>query len=192
MNERLVHGGVEARAAALADRGRGGDPSATLRVNERLVQSGLEFAFGEELESAQALGEFERGQAALAIEFAKKIVGGALALLRIALQTCGDQVSIRISAEAHAGHDVVEALHAGREHAEAVEAAAVFAAVDGLAQLHADEKIGTVKIAGRGCGGIQAGEAKFPGQANFDKVTGFAAFENAEKAFGGEAANGGA
>jgi len=62
-------GGVEARAAAA-----GGE------IGHRR-KSGLELAFGEELESAHAIAEFEGGQAALAIEFAQEIVGGALALL---------------------------------------------------------------------------------------------------------------
>ena len=42
---------------------------------------GLEFAFGEELEGAQSIVEFQGSDAALAIEFAQEIIGGALAFL---------------------------------------------------------------------------------------------------------------
>jgi hypothetical protein len=111
---------VEARAAAFTDCRSPFGSSAkadSLRVNEQLVQSGLEFALGKQLDSAQALVEFEGGQAALAIEFAKKIVRGALALLGIAFQAGGDEVAIGIRAEAHARHNVVNTLHSGRQHA---------------------------------------------------------------------------
>lgn len=134
-----LRGGVEAWATAFADCRKRCGPfgssakADSLRVNQQLVQSGFQLASGKQSESAQTLGELEGGQAALTIELAQEIVRGALALLRITFQAGGNQVAIRIGAETHARYDVVEALHGGCEHAQAVETAAVFAAVDGFA-----------------------------------------------------------
>ena len=83
---------------------------------------------------AEAASEFDGSQAALAVEPAEKIVSGSLPLVRVAFQTAGDEVAVGIAPQVDARHDVIEALHAFVEAAEAVKAEAALAGVDGLAE----------------------------------------------------------
>jgi hypothetical protein len=75
------------------------------------VESGrAELASGEIFQGAQASVEFGGRQASLAVERAQKIPGRTVALARVAFDTAGNQVAVGIPSEAHAWHDVVEAL----------------------------------------------------------------------------------
>ena len=62
-------------------------------------------------EGVEAGGEFEGGQAALAVEPAKEIGGGSLPLFRVAFQTAGDEVAAGVAPGLNAGHDMVEGPH---------------------------------------------------------------------------------
>src|SRR5712692_3351267 len=86
-----------------------------LRRHMRCRKSGgkerRELAGGEGVEGAEAGGEFEGGQAALAVEPAEEIGGGSLPLFRVAFQTAGDEVAVRIAPRLNAWHDMVEGPH---------------------------------------------------------------------------------
>jgi len=62
-------------------------------------------------EGVEAGGEFEGGQAALAVEPAEEIGGGSLPLFRVAIQTAGDEVAVGVAPGLNAGHDMVEGPH---------------------------------------------------------------------------------
>lgn len=66
--------------------------SAQLTVNRR-----PEFAGGEGVEGAEAAVEFGVGQAALAIEAAKKILGAGFTFGGIAFDAGGDEVAVGIA-----------------------------------------------------------------------------------------------
>src|SRR6266699_2167768 len=93
-----------------------------------------ELACGEIFQGAKTAVEFGGRQAALAVESAQKIPGRTVALARVAFETAGNQVAVGIASQAHAWHDVVEALHVGGSAAEPVKAGAAFAIVNGLAE----------------------------------------------------------
>src|SRR6266571_7699880 len=93
-----------------------------------------ELAGGEGIEGAQAGGKFGGGQAALAVEPAEKVSGGAIPFLRVAVQTAGDEVAIGIAAEGHARHNVIEAANQGRKPTQAIETTSAFPHMDGVAQ----------------------------------------------------------
>src|SRR6266568_7488038 len=93
-----------------------------------------ELAGGEIFQGAKTAVEFGGRQAALAVESAQKIRDRTVALARVAFDTRGNQVAVGVASEAHAWHDVVEALHVGGSAAEAVKAGAAFAMVNGFAQ----------------------------------------------------------
>lgn len=103
---------------------------------------GDEFAGGEIIEGAEAAGEFDGAQAAVAVERACKLDGVALGLQRVAIETAGDEVAVGIAAEMRLRDDVVEAPSMGDEPAQAIEAAAAFAGVHGAAERLGLEKIG--------------------------------------------------
>jgi len=56
-----------------------------------------EFAGGEGVEGAEAVGEFGGGQAALAVEPAEKILSEAVSFQRVALETTRDEVAVGIA-----------------------------------------------------------------------------------------------
>jgi hypothetical protein len=101
-----------------------------------------ELAGGEVIEGAEAAGELVGAQAAVAVERAHKFFRVALGLERIAIQAARDEVAARIGAELRLRHDVVDALLMGHEPAQAIEAAASLAAVDGAALRMGPEEIG--------------------------------------------------
>src|SRR6266849_4346411 len=72
-----------------------------------------ELACGEIFQGAEASVEFGGRQAALAVESAQKIRDRTVALARVAFDTAGNQVAVGIASQAHAWHNVVEALHGG-------------------------------------------------------------------------------
>lgn len=85
-------------------------------------QRRTEFAGDEGVEGAEALPQFGGGQAALAVEAAKEVGRGPCAFAGIALQTAGDEVAMRVAPQTDARNDVIEALDAGGEATQAVEA----------------------------------------------------------------------
>ena len=101
-----------------------------------------ELAGGEIFQGAKTAVEFGGRQAALAEERAQKMPGRTVALARIAFDAAGNQVAVGIASEAHAWHDVVEALDVSGSAAEAVEAGAAFAIVNGFAERPALQEIG--------------------------------------------------
>lgn len=95
---------------------------------------GAEFAGGEVVEGAEAAGEFDRGEAAPAIEPTQEIRGGAFAFLRIAFPTNGDEVAVGIVAGPRDGHDMIEAPGVRADLAQAIKTEATLTSVDCLAQ----------------------------------------------------------
>src|SRR6266568_5280574 len=108
-----------------------------------------EFACGEIFQGAKTAVEFGGREAPQAVESAHKIRGRTVALARVAFDTAGSEVAVGIASEAHAWHDVVEALHVGGSAAEAVKAGAAFAIVNGLAERPSTQEICGLKCRGR-------------------------------------------
>src|SRR6266700_4143338 len=105
-----------------------------LRFGRGEGQGRGELAGGEGVEGAEAAGEFAFGQLALAEERAKKILGAALAFLRVAFQAGRDEIAVGVAPRLCERKDVVEALHVRGEQAQTIEATASLARMDRLAQ----------------------------------------------------------
>ena len=174
------------------------DPSALLGVNGR-----GELAGGEGVEGAEAGVEFGRGDAALAVEPAEEMGGGALAFEGIAFEAGGNQVAIGVVPGADAGHDVVEALDARVGAAQTIKTMAAFAEVDGLAQGAGLEEVEGFEVEGmrlaggaadgggaRYCGQAGAKAANLIGEEHVNDVAGFATADEAERTKDDEAADG--
>ncbi len=65
-----------------------------------------QLACGQVLEGAKACAEILGRQAALAVEFAQKIFGRAVALLRVAVQAAGDQIAAKVGNVRRSGRRV--------------------------------------------------------------------------------------
>ncbi len=177
----------------------------------RSGERGAEFAGGKCVEGAEAGGELGSGQAAVAVEPAEEIRSWDCPFVRIAFQAAGHQVAVGIAARADLGHNVIQALDAGGEAAETVEAKTALARVDGLAeQLVLEEidrlhrgRLGAIAVekeaaargsrknaalADRGAGWKDG--ANLLGQEHLDMVTSLAAAEQAQGAAVEEAADG--
>lgn len=149
------------------------------------LKHGAELAGGEVVQGAEAFVEFGGGEAAVAVEGAEIVRGGTLFLCGVALHAAGDQVAIGIAAELDARDDVVEALHADGDAAQAIETLAAFSGVDGLAEgagLHEVQflEVGRAAHAAQGKAGGHCGAAKaanFLGQARLDEMAGFGALD---------------
>jgi hypothetical protein len=152
-------------------------------------------ACGEIFQRAKPCVEFGGCKAALTVERAQKIRGGAVALARVAFDAAGNQVAIGIAPEAGAWHDVVEALHVRGGAAKAEEASAAFAIVNGFAERPGFQEIrgfeGRGRKLSRGPRGAhshwrtifaQTDGVDILGQAHFDEMAGLAAFEQAQSA----------
>jgi hypothetical protein len=110
-----------------------------------LSLSGLwrdELAGGEVIEGAEAAAQFGVAQAAVAVEGAYKLDGGALRLIGVTVQTARDEVAVGIATEVRLGDDVIEAPSMGHEPAETIEAAAALAGVHGAAERLGLEEVG--------------------------------------------------
>jgi hypothetical protein len=164
---------------------------------------GTESASGKVVEGTEAASEFRAGQVALAIQAAQEIGGGPPSFLRIALQTAGDKVAVGIAAELHLRNDVVDALHTGTQAAHAVEAAATFSGVNGLAKRMILHEVDILEVEGIRPlrGGVKArlerictrnGARNFAGKKHMDNVAGLAALDQAQSAACDETADGGA
>src|SRR5260370_19678353 len=159
-------------------------------------------AGGEDVEGAEAVGEFGVGQAAPAVEPAEKIAGRAIPFLRVALQTAGDEVAVGIAREGHAWDNVIEAATHRRKPTQAIETASAFSHMDGVAQSPALQEVHLeVEAARKGPGGAptdlpgaggwprRAG-SNFVGQEQLDQMAGFAAFDKTQSAVGDQTAHG--
>jgi hypothetical protein len=92
--------------------GSGGVKWRTAPAGERIGgrrERRTEFRGGEGVQGAEAAGEFDGRQAALAVEPAEKIPGGALPFLGVAFQAAGNEIAVGIAARLDARHDVVQA-----------------------------------------------------------------------------------
>src|SRR5437867_1660408 len=138
-----------------------------------------ELACGEIFQGAEASVEFGRREAPLAVESAQKIRDRTVALARVAFDTAGNQVAVGIASEAHAWHDVVEAVHVSGSAAEAVKASAAFAIVNGFAERPGFQEIRGFERRGRRLpGGLEgaisarAERADLLGQAHLHEMAG--------------------
>lgn len=116
----------------------------------------------------------------------------SVGLARVAVDTAGNQVAAGIAAEAHTGHDVVEALQFTASAAEAVKAGAAFASVNGFAQLPGfPEVLGFERRGGdipdrshpqthRRAISARANRADLLGQPHLHEMTVLVAFEHAQ------------
>ena len=164
-------------------------------------EEGAEVAGGESVQGAEAGFEFGRGYAAQAIEAAEKIVGGAFSLVRVALDAAGDEIAVGVAPPADMRDDMVEAAHSGGELAQAIEAEAPLARVNGLAAAFALQEIdlfqanaGAAGLAGQASGHDSAGDRSrnFIRQADLDGMAGSRALDQAQSPLGDQAANGSA
>src|SRR6266850_1748997 len=130
-------------------------------VKPLLHTHGAEVAGGEVGERLEGANQLGAGNTALPVERAQKVGSGALAFAGVAFETARNQVAARVGTELGAGYDVVEALHLGADAAEAVEADAPFAGVDGLAEIGCSHEIDFLEVAGvrRGNGHACLGSA---------------------------------
>src|SRR5579859_2891222 len=196
-------GTSRARGAAFAGEGVGGPAGwagegctgGGFRVNGftfggLTVKKRRELAGGQGVQGAEACGEFDGSQAALAIEPAEEIASGPLTFLRVAFDAAGDEVAVGIAPQLDTRHDMVEALERRGKPAQTVKAEATLAGVDGHAKCPGSQEIGVLEIDGaslsvRRAGGvarpgaIEAGGVNLLGQAHLDQVTGLAAFDQA-------------
>ncbi len=79
--------------------------------------------------------------------------------------------------EADAGHDMVEAAHAGGEPTQTIEATAALARVDGLAESAGGEEVGILERDGERDPGADASRTNLLGEAHFDDVASQAALQ---------------
>lgn len=93
-----------------------------------------EFASSKALEGAEALGQFDSGQAVLAVQPAKEVLGGALALPGVAFNAAGDEVAVGVALTLRLRHNMIEATPSAADAVQAVKAGTAFASVDGLTQ----------------------------------------------------------
>jgi hypothetical protein len=70
---------------------------------------------GQGVQGAEAGCEFDRRQAALAVEPAEKIPGGAFPFLRVAFRAAGNEIAVGIAARLDARHDMVKTANQGGE-----------------------------------------------------------------------------
>jgi hypothetical protein len=98
------------------------------------LNSRLELTRGQLIQRAEPRAEVSSTQAALAVEPAYMLHGGALPLLRVAFQTAGHQVPIGIPSQLRPRHNVVKAPPVVGNAAQTIKALAALAFVEGLAQ----------------------------------------------------------
>lgn len=111
-------------------------------------ERGAEFASDEEVEGAEAAGEFGGVDAAFAMEPAEKVRSGAASLQGIALDTAGDEIAIGIVLGLDTRDDMVKATHGRVEAAPAIKTEAAFAAMDGFAKSAVLQEIQLIEVAG--------------------------------------------
>jgi len=161
------------------------------------AQCGPEIAGGKRFQGAEPGGELYGGQAAGAVEGAKKILCRGFAFLGVALHATRNEVAVGIAPHAGKGHDMVEAARAGGEPAQTIEAEAAVARVNGgaprlrLQEIHLLDVGGALLTGQAGAGNFsRLWGANLAGQADLDHVTRSGAFDQAQSALGNEAAHG--
>jgi hypothetical protein len=164
----------------------------SLIVNRSPQQAG-----GKRFQGSQPPGEFDGGQAALAVEGAQKVFCCGFAFLGVALDAGRDEIAVGIAAHAGKGHDMIEAADAGGEPAQTIEAEAAVARMNDVAPRADLKEIHLLDVGGaaptdraRGYNSIRRGGANLAGQADLNHVTGSGAFDKAQNALGNEAAYG--
>jgi hypothetical protein len=168
------------------------DPSALLGINGR-----GELAGSEGVEGAETGVELRGGDAALAVEPAEEMGGGALAFEGIAFEAGGDQVAVGVVPGPGAGYHVIEALDARVGAAQTIKTMAAFAEVDGLAEGAGLEEVELFQVRGLRLAGeagvgdrTRAKAANLIGQEDVNDVAGFAAADETEHTEDDEAADG--
>ena len=110
-------------------------PCRALASPERVLREAwAEIAGAEGFEGAEARGEPAGGETTFAEEAAQEVCGGLVCFARITLDTAGDKVAIGVAAGVHLRDDMVQALRAFFQAAEAVEASVALTGKDGPAQ----------------------------------------------------------
>ncbi len=104
-------------------------------------ENGAELPGGECFEGAEAAFEFDRGQAAQAIEAAQKIFRGGFAFLRVAFVAAGNQIAVGIASPPDKRDDMVEAAHTWADLAHAIEAVAPVALMNHVAPVSRLQKV---------------------------------------------------
>jgi hypothetical protein len=105
-----------------------------------------ELAFCERLHGEQARAEVLGRQAPLAEQLAQKIRGREVALPGVAVEAAGNEVAVGIASGLRERHNVVQAMGPAGSPAQAVEAHAMLACVDGAAQSRCSHEIKLVQI----------------------------------------------
>src|SRR6267378_3665575 len=105
-----------------------------------------ELACRELLHGEQACAEVLGRQAPLAEKLAQKIRGREVALAGVAAEAAGNEVAERIASGLGERHHVVQAMRPAGSPAQAVEAHAMLACVDGPAQSRCSHEIKLVQI----------------------------------------------
>lgn len=153
-----------------------------------------QLAGGEALEGAKAIAKFGGGQAVLAVEPAKEIRGGTLALPRVAFDTAGDEVAVGVELELRLREDMIEAALAAADAAQTVKTGTAFASMDCFPQGGSFQEIDLFEVcAAREAGGadfrlVRADATNLVRQAHVDDVAPLTAFEQLQCAFTNEAA----
>ena len=101
-----THEGKEHRQDCLCHY-EGESAQAGLPVPLLAGSGGNELAGGEVIEGAEAAAKFGVAQAAVAVERAHKLDGGALRLIGIAIETARDEVAVGIAAALCLRHNMV-------------------------------------------------------------------------------------
>ena len=163
----------------------------------RSGEHGTEVARGEDVQSAEAVGKFGGGYAALAAEGAEKIVGGGFAFLSVALGAAGDEVAVGILSSAGERDDMVEAAGARGELGQAVEAEAAVTRMNGRAARFREQEIRLVEAGGAWPAGqatrhrsVRSGGVNLVWQENLDHVASAGTLEEAQSALLHESAHG--
>ena len=135
------------------------------------------------VEGGEAGVEVGRGEASIAVKQAEEFVGGAVALLSVAVEATGDDVAVGVVAVGAHGHGVIIAGGLGVEPTQAVEAREVLAEQDGGAHAGVMEAVGAVELGGIAFGAGMEAAGDVSGDEDFDAVSGDAALEDADEAF---------
>ena len=134
------------------------------------------------LEGGEASFEVGGGEASFAVEVAEEFIGGAVALLSVAVETTGDDVAVGVVAVGAHGHGVIIAGGIGVEPTQAVEAGEVLAVEDGGAHAGVIEAVGVVEFGGIAFGAGMEAARDVSGDEDFDTVSGDAALEDVDEA----------
>lgn len=123
----------------------------------------------------------------LIVEPAEKMCGGKIAFPRVAFAAAGNEVAIGIVLQLDKRDDMVDAARTNGKPAAAVKTMAAFPQMDGAAQSRMLQKVQLLEMIGaigtQGARVVWSGGdgGYFPGQADLDQVTRFAALDQAQE-----------